>query len=428
MSSPLNPYDELPYRCFPVEWTAPERLAMASLLHGGPRPPLDSFRVLELGCGNGANLLPMAYYRPHASFVGVDGALSQVEAANARKSALALSNIDFVHADFRAAARRLSGQFDYIIAHGIFSWVPHEARDALLELCAERLCCGGLLYLNYNARPGWDVRGLIRNFLLAQTAGGTGLADRARLAQIVAGKVVPALSGCNHHYSQLLANEFRFVHEGDITWVAHEFLSSENYSYWRSEFFELAHCHGLEYVADADFNYRSRQMPDKLAPWLEAEHITGRSIDDTVDLLCFRQLHSPILTPGPLTRRMPRPAEFGNLIVASCLEVCSPADGSASPTFKHPSGYEVEARKEFMRTALTELRGLWPRGVLVKTLFPDTREVEEDLRLLQRNELIELRCVEPGDWGISGDLLNKLEHEWDRYLTTPYHRTERTPA
>lgn len=41
MSNSPNPYDELPYRSFPIEWTAPERLALVPLLYGGPRLPLD---------------------------------------------------------------------------------------------------------------------------------------------------------------------------------------------------------------------------------------------------------------------------------------------------------------------------------------------------------------------------------------------------
>ena len=68
-----DPYDEVPYRSIPIRMDGTERLALASLLHGGPRPALDSYRVLELGCGNGANLLPLAFYRRHATFVGVDG-------------------------------------------------------------------------------------------------------------------------------------------------------------------------------------------------------------------------------------------------------------------------------------------------------------------------------------------------------------------
>src|SRR5215469_11628578 len=135
----LTPYDEVPYKSAPVEWTAPERLALASLLHGGPRVSLDKYRVLELGCGNGANLLPLAYYRRNATFVGLDGARSQIAVAQARKAALGLSNLQFIHADFLDASRRLSGPFDYIIAHGVFSWVSPDIRDALLELFAQHL-------------------------------------------------------------------------------------------------------------------------------------------------------------------------------------------------------------------------------------------------------------------------------------------------
>jgi SAM-dependent methyltransferase len=417
-----NPYDELPYTCFPIEWTAPERLVLASLLHGGPRTRLDGYRVLELGCGNGANLLPLAYFRRQATFVGVDGAQSQIEVAQSRRAALQLSNVEFIHADFLKASDRLNGQFDFIIAHGVFSWVPHEVRDAMLEIFAQHLRRGGLLYLNYNTRPGWNVRGLVREFLLAQTGGETRLRARAQLAREVASKVVSALTGVEHNYSRLLGNEFRFVCEGDVTWIGHEFLSPDNHPYWRSEFLELAQRHHLKYVADADFNYPSGRVPEELAPRLDVEQLTGRSIEDTIDLLCYRQLHSPILTLSPWTKRLPDHTEIGELLVASCLEPCPSSDGSANPRFKHPSGYEVEAMEECIEAALMKLQPRWPRGLPVKEVFPDTGRLEDDLKLLQRNGLIELRCVEAEDFGIDGSALNKLELGWGGYLTLPSHR------
>jgi SAM-dependent methyltransferase len=425
MTSSSNPYDELPYKSFPIEWTAPERLALASLLHGGPRPPLESYRVLELGCGSGANLLAMAYYRQHGTFVGIDGARSPIDIAQKRKSALGLANVEFINADFLTASEQLSGQFDYIIVHGVFSWVPDNVRDALLELVAQRLRRGGLVYLNYNTRPGWNVRGLVREFLLAQTAGDETLYARAHLAQKVAAKVVAALDGVEHHYSQLIANEFRFVCEGDVSWVGHEFLSPDNHPYWRSEFLAIANRFGLEYVADADFNYSSGRIPANLAPRLDVEQITGRCIEDTVDLLCYRQLHSPILTQAPFNRVLPGLDELGNLFVASCLEPIPARDGDKNPVFKHPNGYEVEAKEEFIRTALLRLLPLWPRGLRIKEVIPDVESARDDLLLLQRHGLIELRCIEPGDFDVDGDKLNRLERDWANYWTTPYHQTGR---
>lgn len=423
MISPSNPYDELPYRCLPIEWTAPERLALASLLHGGPREPLRSYRVLELGCGDAANLLPLAYYRRHAGFVGLDGARSQIEVAAARKSELGLSNIDFIHTDVRAADERLSGQFDYIIAHGLFSWVPREVRDALLELCSQRLSHGGLVYLNYNTKPGWNVRGMVRDFLLAQTEGITDLRTRAEQAQHTSAKIIAALTLDEHPYSRLIANELQFVCENHISYVAHEYLAPDNHAYWRSEFLHLVHRYGLEYVADADFNYPSRQIPEDLAGRLRREGISGRSPDDAVDLLCYRQLHCPILTLGPLTRQLPSLEEFGSLVVASCLVPC-PSGSGKNPMFEHPSGYQVEAKEEPIRAALTKLQLLWPRGLRVGAVFQDVSHVMDDLKLLQRSGLIELRCVEPDDVGTGGKPPYRLEVDGSCFITTPYHTVE----
>ena len=424
ITTSTNPYDELPYKSYSIEWTAPERLAIASVLHGGPRPPLDSYRVLELGCGTGGNLLPLAYYRRNAEFVGIDGAKGQIEIAESCKASLGISNIEFISADFRTAANRLSGKFDFMIAHGVFSWVPIEARDALLEIIAQYLRKGGLVYLNYNTRPGWNVRGLVREFLLAQTAGETNLHTRARRAVEVSKKIVAVLTGLEHPYSQLLANEFRFVGDGDLTWIAHEYLAADNHPYWRSEFLSLIQQYQLEYVADADFNYSTSQIPEGLIPQLEIEHIKGVTIEDTVDLFCYRQLHSAILTPAPLNRILPDLKEFGNLLVASCLKLCSLDDGGGASMFRHPSGYEVEAKEDITRLGLSRLHPLWPRGVRVVDLFPELHRVMDDLKLLQRNGLIELRCIEPGDFGVDGNALNKLEQTWGCYLTTPYHTTE----
>ena len=324
--------------------------------------------------------------RRHAAFVGVDSARTQIDLAEHRRQALGLTNVAFICTDFCATREAIHGQFDFIIAHGVFSWVPENARNALLELFARHLRRGGLLYLNYNCRPGWNVRGLVRDFLLAETVRARPLPARASLAKKVSGKIATALADIQHPYSQLLGREFQFVHEGTVSWIGHEYLAEDNHSYWRSDFLALARRHGLEYVADADFNYSSGRVPEDLVSRLDADHITGRSVDDTVDLLCYRQLHSPgMLTSAPLTRSSPSLAEFGNLIVASRLELCGSSGTSVNPIFKHPSGYEVEAKEALIEIGFHKLRPLWPRGLKVSASFPDVGQAAEDLKLLQRS-------------------------------------------
>lgn len=423
MLAGTNPYDDLPYRSRSIEWTAPERLALTSLFHGGPRQRLDSYRVLELGCGDGANLLPMAYYRQNAMFVGIDGARSQIEIANSDKSELGLSNIDFIHSDFLTADQQLTGVFDFIIAHGVFSWVSAEVLEALFALCCKRLRPGGLLYLNYNTRPGWNVRGMVREFLLEQTAEITSLPARAKLAQELSAKLAVTLPEEEHPYSKLLANEFRFVCENDVSYVAHEFLSPNNQAYWRSEFMALAGQYGLTYVADADFNYSSGRVAEGVVSGLIGMQISGRTLDDTLDLLCYRQLHTAIFTHSPLTFHSPSHEEFAHLFVASCLTP-SVRNNDGNLMFQHPSGYEVEAKEDGMRLALETLQTIWPRGLRLNALFPNVSHVMDDLKLLHRNGLIELRCVEPADFGIHPEPLNKLQSLRSESVTSPYHSRE----
>jgi SAM-dependent methyltransferase len=421
-----NPYDELPYRSFPIEWTAPERLAVVSRLHGGPRPPICHYRVLELGCGDGANLLPLAYYRRYADFVGIDGASTQVATAQARQLALNLPNVHFIRTDFLVANKKLSGQFDYILAHGVFSWVPMGVRDALFRLCAERLRLGGILYLNYNTRPGWNVRGMVREFLLAQTTGLGNLQHRAEAAQAAAATIIASLSADAHPYARLLANEFQFVCDNHVSYVAHEFLAPHNYAYWRSEFLGLAERFGLHYVADADFNYATGRISEDLAAKLLARGIVGRGLKDSTDLLCYRQLHSPILTRAPYQSYALGLNELDSWLVASCMKRCIVPDG-INPMFEHPSGYRVETKNEVMRNGLETLQKVWPMGVPLGKVFADLSMVMDDVRLLHRNGLIDLRLEGP-DCTMTRSPLNVLEGDWGGYATTPYHTREASSA
>lgn len=421
-----DPYDELPYRASPIEWSAPERLALTSLLHGGPRiDPSAPYRVLELGCADGANLLPMAWFRRHAQFVGVDGARTQIELATARAAALGLSNLAYVHATFETAGAQLDGQFDFILVHGVFSWIPLAVRDALLELCARRLRPGGLFYLNYNAKPGWNVRGMVRDFVLAQTAAVSGgLRARAEAARAVCQRLVSEMGGEEHAYRRLLIGELRLVCDGDLSYVAHEYLAPDNFAYWRSELDALVAGHGFAVVAEADFDQPWARMDETFVGWLRGEGIVGRSIEDTVDLLLYRQLCSPILTTAPLVRREADAAELSRLTVASPLAPTTGPVDVLPVVFDHPSGAEVTVGDAEVRDALLRLGPLWPRGLRVGEAFGRVDAVVDDLRLLQRNGLAALRLVEPPEPGPEVQALHRLEAEHGGYRTTAYHVRE----
>lgn len=417
-----NPYDELPYRSLPIEWTAPERLALCSLLHGGPRSALDGYRVLELGCGDGSNLLALAYYRQNAQFVGLDNSQHAIEAAETKRQQLGLPNLRFVNCDIGAAAEHVRGPFDYILVHGVVSWVPAAVLEQLFALCATQLSAAGLLYLNYNTKPGWNVRGMVRRFLLAHTARVSGLAAQVQRAQQVAATAVEALAVLDHPYSKLMEREYRFVCEGHPSYIAHEFLAPDNHAFWRSEFMALSARWGFRYVADADFNYPSGALPEGLSERIAACGLAAEPLEDTIDLFAYRQLHSPIMARADCAARALEPAEFSRLFVASSL---SALEGEGVRHYRHASGHEVEAKEAAMSAALDRLAPLYPRGVRAGELFGDPQPWAEDLRLLHRHNLIDLRLIEPEPQRDPARL-NACERGWAHYSTNPYHRLELT--
>jgi SAM-dependent methyltransferase len=417
---PSTAYDEVPYRSAPVEWTAPERLALASLLHGGPRQSLDGYRLLEVGCGDGSNLIPLAYYRRNAEFVGIDAARTHLEIAEKKRHDLGLANLALHSADIASAGQVLTGQFDYILVHGVFSWIGNDARDSLLELCAHVLRPGGLLYVNYNARPGWNVRGLIRDFLLAQTAKIAGLRARTDKAREIADRMARELSDSEHPYMRLLANEFRFVGENDPSHTAHEYLAPHNQAYWRRAFLNLVGVYGFVYVGDADYNYPSGRLPDSLASHLARLELDPDAAELTADLLYYRQLHSPILTRPAFARKMPDAAEIAALSLASPL-VRSVSDDQGIATFDHPSGVRVEAKSEAMAHALSRLQAEWPAGKRLDELFADVSVFLADLGVLHRNRLVEVRLIEPSSLFSDPAALQEVERRWGAFTTSPSH-------
>ena len=157
-------YDNVPYICYPFAQTHPDRLATIGTLLGMQPTPLQNCRVLELGCGDGANLLPMAAAFPQSQFVGIDLAVPAIQQGQAVAAELGIRNLELIRADLLDPTTAL-GKFDYIIAHGVYSWVPAAVRDRMLEICREQLTPQGIAYISYNAYPGCYLRQMTREMM-----------------------------------------------------------------------------------------------------------------------------------------------------------------------------------------------------------------------------------------------------------------------
>ncbi|MGE3636191.1 MAG: methyltransferase domain-containing protein, partial [Sandaracinaceae bacterium] len=164
----IDPYDAVPYNACPVAIAHPDRLAAAALRNGWVCTPPARCRVLELGCADATNLIPLAITYPSSQFVGVERSASQIGVARAELEALGIRNVELLHMDIEDLDEDL-GEFDYIVAHSVFSWVSEHARARILRIMHANLSARGVAFLSYNTLPGWSLHGAIRDLLRAHT-------------------------------------------------------------------------------------------------------------------------------------------------------------------------------------------------------------------------------------------------------------------
>ena len=161
----LTPYDVIYYPGHSFPETHPDRLATMASYYGLESAPIDRCRVLELGCGVGGNLIPIACLYPESEFIGVDLSAHAIERGQANVAALGLTNIALHNRNIMEMASD-GRPFDYIIAHGVYSWVPPAVREKMLALYGECLAPNGVAYVSYNAHPGSHLRDMVRDMML----------------------------------------------------------------------------------------------------------------------------------------------------------------------------------------------------------------------------------------------------------------------
>ena len=246
-----NSYDESPYPRVAYFLTRPTRLQSIAALHGLETAPPEGCRVLEIGCATGGNLLPLAYQYPDSSFLGIDYSKTQIELAKEGVQTLGLKNIEFKHLNILDITVDL-GKFDYIIVHGVFSWIPPEIQNKLLQVCTENLDKNGVAYISYNTKPGWHLNTWIRDamrFGSSPEAGQEQLNQARNFLNIVVES--PFLQPDLKNSLKSTINE---LNSKDSTYLSHEYLEDFNSPIYFTEFMDQIKKHGLQYLGDANKN------------------------------------------------------------------------------------------------------------------------------------------------------------------------------
>jgi trans-aconitate methyltransferase len=172
-------YDTVVYPSMVFEQTHPDRLRALAQIHGLAAPEVDTARVLEIAGGDGLNLIALAAAYPGMSCQGFDLAETAVARGQALIAAAGLSNVELQVCDILDARERYpAGSFDYIIAHGVYAWVPEHVRTAIMALIGHALAPEGVAFVSYNAMPGGYVRMMMRDMLLHALEGTEGIDEK----------------------------------------------------------------------------------------------------------------------------------------------------------------------------------------------------------------------------------------------------------
>jgi SAM-dependent methyltransferase len=372
-----NAYDALRYpsRCCPQ--AHPDRLATLATLFGMTPAPVERCRFLELGSGDAGNLLAMAFGLPGATFVGVDLAPGAVARGQAEARALKLANVELHCADLLDWAPP-GGPFDYVIAHGLFSWVPEAVRRRTLEVCRDHLAPHGVAYVSYNALPGCHVRAVLRDMMRFHTCGSATLAEavsgaKDMLRLFVAAQVRP------DEQSAMLRKEAERILERDADpFLFHDDLAEVNRAYYFHEFMAMANQHRLQFVAEAELSaMQDSAYPPPVATALK-RHCGGVTLKEQyLDFLNCRRFRQTLLCrEGVALNHEPAPGLLRRFLIASR---CKPKSGSPSLAagtfegFTGPQGLAVQVDDPLTKAALLELVSAWPRALPFDALVEAAR-------------------------------------------------------
>jgi SAM-dependent methyltransferase len=360
----MTDYDEYPYEGNPYAETHPDHLGAVAALFALSTAPPERCRVLELGCGVGGNLVPMAASLPGSSFVGLDLSARQIEEGMADVRALGLDNIE-LHAMSILDAGQALGTFDYILCHGVYSWVPEEVQAGILSTCRARLSPRGVAYVSFNALPGWRLRGMLRDLLLREVGPSGTPAERVDRARAFL-RFLAHLPAEKSPAQAMLKSELDLLDQVSDSYLLHEHLAEHNRPAYFADFARAAARAGLQYVADAHLQL---MRVDRFGP--EAEATMKRMARDVIeteqllDYLEVRLFRRALLCheEAALDRQLDHRRLLG-LRVFSTLGPASPdVDPAAPEIFRGAGGLEVSTTRPLLKAALHVLAAERPGGL-----------------------------------------------------------------
>jgi len=362
-----TPYDAVLYPGLAYDYTHPDRLATIASLHGLEGAPAPCCRVLELGCGAGSNIIPMAFQYPGSEFLGID--LSETAIAKGVRDVadLGLKNITLRCADIMHIDAGY-GHFDYIIAHGVYSWVPAPVRERVLSILSGNLAPNGVAYVSYNSFPGSHLRNLTRDIMLHHARDISDPQERVAQARGIL-KFLSDASAKDTVYGAVLRDQFARVAKMRDEVLFHDDLEETSTAFLLREVVDAAGRHGLQYLSDAtfaraDLQHHAGPVVEVLDRLCGDDIVTRHQYQDFIEGHGFRRT---LLCHGGISlRRSVDPTCVKRYRLATSArpvaEGIDPATHDVA-SFRTQTGATISTDHRLGKAAILHLGDCWPQCV-----------------------------------------------------------------
>ena len=373
-----NDYDRVAYPTMAHPQTFAECLSIKGFLRGLDVARPDRCRVLELGCGDGFNLAAMASIYPESSYTGIDYSAEAIERGRSFVTALGLKQIRLETADIRSLDQLKPelGQFDYIMAHGVYSWVPMDVRHALLAVIGRMLAPQGVAFVSYLALPGAHMRELVRTIIRFHTQATPNPMlqveqSRSLLKLISTGSTLP------NHYTQWITDELVLIenHAGEA--LFHDELSSISAPLLFTEFVAHAGTHALQFLSEAESLLPiSRALTDEAREQLRPLEQNRVLLEQYLDFMEGRRFRQTLLCRPGLGEKLEQ--DRLDQLWVSCR--ATPGNGPVALADPTPIGFfghrkaELRASTPATKAALLELTSHPGEAMSFPVLLTATRD------------------------------------------------------
>jgi methyltransferase-like protein/SAM-dependent methyltransferase len=364
-------YDEVPYPGQAIAHTSPDAMATKGTLFGMSPAPAETCRVLELGCAAGSNLVAMAVPLPDARFIGIDASQRQIEMGRALVRELGIGNVELTAGDILDLSADL-GEFDYIVCHGVYSWVPAAVQERILEIFARHLAPQGIAYLSYNTYPGCHLRAMAREMMQFHVRAIPDPAERTEQARALIELLKRFAHGRSGPYEKILEDLSEHMGQVPDYYVFHEYLEEHNAPVYFSELVATAAAHGLQYLAPANFITWEHNLPSELDGVFQqfSDRIVREQYLDFLSNRMFRR--TLFCRAGVPIAQAPRLDAVERLLAIGRARPVRPDPdvlSNGEEEFRSPSDDRLSTNRPLAKATFTVLAELMPRPISIGSLW-----------------------------------------------------------